>query len=298
MKVQIIIPELQNIGLCRKLFPPGDDREHFAFALAGVSHYANGYNLLVRHFIAADSSCLVKQSGVRVSPDQRFVAYAWTLVKASNSVLIHIHTHPFSDKYVGFSGIDDTSDAETFPKLAEFLGNGPHAAIVLGQNCLDARWYDPQTKKFRTVASVRVLGERLVTITPSSARENIVHCENTNQDQANEIYDRQIRVFGEEGQKALRKLTAAIVGVGGIGSVVFVQLVRLGVGRIIIVDPDIVEQSNLNRLAGSTLKNTKSKTPKVDMLARYAAQINPEVKVIPIRASILEESTHEQLENR
>jgi len=129
-------------------------------------------NLLVRHFIAADGSCLVKRTGVRVSPDPRFVAYAWTLAKASNSVLIHIHTHPFSDKYVGFSGIDDASDEETFPKLVDYLGKGPHAAIVLERNCLDARWYDPKNKTLKPVEAVKVLGERLITITPSSIHRN------------------------------------------------------------------------------------------------------------------------------
>jgi molybdopterin/thiamine biosynthesis adenylyltransferase len=295
MKVQIITPEFLYLKLRRKLFPPGDDRENFAFALAGVSRHLDACNLLLRHFIAADGSCLVKQSGVRVSPDQRFVTYAWTLAKASNSVLIHIHTHPFSDNYVGFSGIDDVSDTETFPKMVEFLGNGPHTAIVLGQNCLDARWYDPQSKTLKPVAAVKILGERLLTILPSSAHSNTLYREDVVQTQANEIYDRQIRVFGKEGQKALRQLTVAIVGAGGIGSVVFVQLVRLGVGCIIIIDPDVVEHSNLNRLAASTLKDADSKTPKVKMMAKYAARINPHIKIIPVQASILEEETQEYL---
>jgi molybdopterin/thiamine biosynthesis adenylyltransferase len=43
-----------------------------------------------------------------------------------------------------------------------------------------------------------------------------------------EIYDRQIRVFGKEGQQELRKLTVGIVGTGGIGSMVFVLIVWLG----------------------------------------------------------------------
>jgi len=104
-----------------------------------------------------------------------------------------------------------------------------------------------------------------------------------------EMFERQIKVFGEVGQNILQQLTVGIVGLGGIGSVVFELLVRLGIGRIIAIDHDIVEESNLNRLAGSTLKDVKERTPKVMMLKRYAAQISPHTKVRAIQKSIHDE---------
>lgn len=110
-----------------------------------------------------------------------------------------------------------------------------------------------------------------------------------------EVYDRQIRVFGMEGQRILQGLTVGIVGVGGIGSLTFVLLVRLGVGCIIILDPDAVELSNLNRLAGATLEDAAKHRPKVNTLARYAASINPAIIVIPLQKSILEQESQEHL---
>jgi molybdopterin/thiamine biosynthesis adenylyltransferase len=112
-----------------------------------------------------------------------------------------------------------------------------------------------------------------------------------------EIYDRQIRVFGREGQQILQGLTVGIVGAGGIGSLLFLLLVRLGVGRLILLDPDVVELSNLNRLAGATLEDAAQHRPKVDVLARYAARINPAVTVIPLQKSILEEEARERLKD-
>jgi molybdopterin/thiamine biosynthesis adenylyltransferase len=53
-----------------------------------------------------------------------------------------------------------------------------------------------------------------------------------------EIYDRQIRVFGEEDQRILQKLTVGIVRAGGIGSLLFLFLVFLGVKCIIVINPD------------------------------------------------------------
>ena len=61
------------------------------------------------------------------------------------------------------------------------------------------------------------------------------------------IYKRQIMLFGEKGQKNLKKSTVFIVGAGGLGSAAAFYLAGGGVGRIIIVDSDKVELSNLNR---------------------------------------------------
>jgi molybdopterin/thiamine biosynthesis adenylyltransferase len=110
-----------------------------------------------------------------------------------------------------------------------------------------------------------------------------------------ERFDRQIRVFGHTGQQTLQKLLIGLVGSGGIGSVLFVLLVRLGVLRFVVVEPDIVEETNLNRLATSTVEDVKNRTFKVDMLARYAAKINPKVRVTRLRKSIMEESVQRRL---
>ncbi len=62
-------------------------------------------------------------------------------------------------------------------------------------------------------------------------------------------YDRQIMLpgFGEEGQERLRRSTVFIAGAGGLGSPVAVYLACAGVGRIVLVDDQSVELSNLNR---------------------------------------------------
>ena len=63
--------------------------------------------------------------------------------------------------------------------------------------------------------------------------------------------DRQVRAFGEPGQRLLRRLHFAVIGAGGTGSLVCQQLAHLGASCITVVDPDLVEETNLNRLVGS-----------------------------------------------
>jgi molybdopterin/thiamine biosynthesis adenylyltransferase len=60
-------------------------------------------------------------------------------------------------------------------------------------------------------------------------------------------YERQIKIFGAEGQKKLKKAKATIAGAGGLGSASATYLTVAGVGRIRVVDNDLVELSNLNR---------------------------------------------------
>jgi molybdopterin/thiamine biosynthesis adenylyltransferase len=65
-------------------------------------------------------------------------------------------------------------------------------------------------------------------------------------------FDRQERVFGRAGQLVLSALHIGVVGAGGTGSAVIEQLVRLGVGRITVVDDDHVSETNLTRIHQST----------------------------------------------
>ncbi|AFK21733.1 ThiF family adenylyltransferase [Pyrococcus sp. ST04] len=62
-----------------------------------------------------------------------------------------------------------------------------------------------------------------------------------------ERYDRQIMLFGREGQEKLKESKVAVVGVGGLGSPVAYYLTAAGVGRILLIDEQVPELSNLNR---------------------------------------------------
>ena len=61
---------------------------------------------------------------------------------------------------------------------------------------------------------------------------------------------RQVLAWGDDGQHSLANSTVGVVGCGGTGSHVALQLAHLGVGRLVLVDHDVVEQSNLSRLVG------------------------------------------------
>ncbi|MFC1752256.1 ThiF family adenylyltransferase [Thermoproteota archaeon] len=90
-----------------------------------------------------------------------------------------------------------------------------------------------------------------------------------------EKFARQILAFGKDGQRCISNAKVGIVGLGGIGSLVAQMLAYLGVKDFVLIDDDIVEESNLNRLIAASREDMVKKTPKVDIAARVIISINP-----------------------
>ncbi|MEZ0346782.1 MAG: HesA/MoeB/ThiF family protein [Infirmifilum sp.] len=90
-------------------------------------------------------------------------------------------------------------------------------------------------------------------------------------------YDRQIRVWGVEAQEKLKKSTVAIFGLGGLGSPVATYLVAAGVGRVILIDSEKVELSNLNRQFLHWTSDIGSF--KVESAFAKLRKLNPDVKI-------------------
>lgn len=94
-----------------------------------------------------------------------------------------------------------------------------------------------------------------------------------------ERYDRQIRIsgFGKEGQEKLKEACVLVAGAGGLGFPISTYLVAAGIGKIKIVDKDVVELSNLNRQLLHWDKDVGRR--KVESTYEKLIQINPHVEV-------------------
>lgn len=85
-------------------------------------------------------------------------------------------------------------------------------------------------------------------------------------------------LLGKEGMDKLKDSCVAVFGVGGVGSFASEALVRSGLGKIILVDYDIIDISNLNRQIHATTKTIG--LPKVDVMKERLLDINPELDVV------------------
>ncbi len=101
-------------------------------------------------------------------------------------------------------------------------------------------------------------------------------------------YSRQIlfRKIGKEGQKKLSEGSVVVIGCGGLGSIIATTLVRAGVGRVRIVDRDIIEYHNLHRQILFTEDDVRSHLPKAVAAERHLKKANSSVEVQGIVADV------------
>jgi molybdopterin/thiamine biosynthesis adenylyltransferase len=91
--------------------------------------------------------------------------------------------------------------------------------------------------------------------------------------------------LGVDSEIVLSRSRAALVGLGGGGSHVAQQLAHIGLGNFLLIDPDIIEDTNLNRLVGATQEDVKLGVPKVDIAEHVIRGVNPSAEVVKRKAS-------------
>ena len=89
------------------------------------------------------------------------------------------------------------------------------------------------------------------------------------------------RLLGEGALGRLRKTRVILFGVGGVGSWCAEALVRSGIGHLTLVDPDCVDESNINRQLPATTRTVGQ--PKVEVLQQRLLEINPDAEIIAIQ---------------
>jgi tRNA A37 threonylcarbamoyladenosine dehydratase len=91
-------------------------------------------------------------------------------------------------------------------------------------------------------------------------------------------FERSAHLLGEDAMKKLKGATVAIFGVGGVGSYAAEALARTGIGKLVLVDYDIIDITNINRQIHATTGTVG--LPKVDVMRKRLLEINPELQVV------------------
>lgn len=238
--------------------------------------------LLVRDMIEMppEGYLIRRQDHVRIDPV--FLNRVIRPARDRELSVITVHTHP-GTRHPWFSTADDNGDARLMPSLFNQMP-GPHGSVVIaGETGLAAGrvWSESgETKEL----GLRIIGRTI---------RNFHSAKSPSEDVA--WFDRQRLALGQAGQEALRDIHVVIVGLGGTGSVAFLQLAHLGIRRITVIDGDKVAESNISRILGASA-NDAGRTWKVDVAARYAERLGVGTEVRCLRGHFGKDISLEEIE--
>ena len=270
----ILVTSQDHDRIMSHLFP-GDGDEHGAILRAGVVRSGSSLRLLIQHVEPAEfgTDYIPGRYGHRALTPT-FIHREILRCRDSGLAYLAVHNHE-SDRSVDFSGIDLESHERGYPALLD-IGRGiPVGALVYGRQSVAADiWLSDGTR--RPLGSYRVIGQGITRLYAQPRPES----------EANTEHDRQVRMFGISGQEILKASKVAVIGLGGVGSLMAEYLVRLGIGNLILIDPDKVESSNLSRVVGATRVDVETGQLKTQIAVRHAREMAPHATLQPVPCDV------------
>jgi len=281
MKYAFRMTAAQHQELRSHLFP-GDGNEAVALLLCGRR---NGQD---RHIFTVRKSVLIPHDLCKRYPDRitwptSFVDELWKEAREEHLGIAKIHSH--TSEYRRFSSTDDASDKALVASVTSLLDDGlPHPSLImLPDGELFGRVLGEDGAVISRISSITIVGDEL-------------QVWNNHRSPPEDAFTlRHSQAFGSGTTELLRRLSVAIIGCSGTGSIVAEQLARLGVGRLILVDPDFVEEKNLNRILNTGKEDAYLRRPKVEVLARAIARMGLGQEVVPLHSNLIERGTVKQV---
>ena len=270
MQVKLRMSGKQHDSLRRHLLRE-DGAEAVAFALCGKHRGKRVHVLLVQEVHLVPDSDFVVRAPDHIQWKTHVLERLLARAAEQRLSLVKFHSHPGGWEH--FSSLDDDSDRSVFGAYFAWVEElEPQASVImLPEGRMMGRAVMPDLS-FAPLASIAVAGEDFHLWRVGAGERPLP-----------EFVLRHRQLFGEGTTALLRELSVAIVGCSGTGSPLVEQLFRLGVGRLVLVDPQAAEHRNLNRIVHATREHAERGELKVEVLrdAIYAADLGTKVVVVP-----------------
>jgi molybdopterin/thiamine biosynthesis adenylyltransferase len=247
--------------------------EEAGFLICGLSRLRDRDVLLAREWIPVPKEAVTSRAdGYALSWSAEFNAGVLARADALNGALVLIHAHPGSTA-PAFSPPDTRSADALFPPVSRVLAERPSGAIVIGAGTVAGRfWQDGAPSG--ALDALRIVGIPLQVWRPTRP---------TDEAPLRARLDRQRRALGRCSDALLAAARVAVVGVCGGGSHLCQQLAHQGVGKIVVVDDELVDEVNLSRMVGATPRDV-GRTYKTAVMRRLIRRIDPGIRVKEVRA--------------
>jgi len=197
--------------------------------------------------------------------------------RQAGQVIVMAHLHPMCPDEVEFSRADHLGNQKSFPFFHRRAQSPEHIALV---------WNAPVSQclglVYRKDGSTQEL-DSLVVVDDESWRECVL---SRNESDDSATFARQALLLGQAGQRQLHSIRLGVVGLGGLGSLISMAAVHHGFREIVLIDDDVLEESNLPRVVGSSPHDVLSKRSKVDIAAAYAAMHDPSCRIERVQTHV------------
>ena len=279
----ILVTAEHHQQIMEHLFP-GDRDEYGAILRAGIVRNGSSLRLLVQHVQPAEfgTDYVAGRYGYRALTPT-FIHREILRCRDAGLAYLAVHNHG-SDRHVEFSRVDLESHERGYPALLDIGRGVPVGALVYGRRSVAADIWLPDGSR-RPLGSYRVIGHEITRLYSQPRRDG----------ESNTEHDRQVRMFGAAGQHVLRASKVAVIGLGGVGSLVAEYLARLGVGELVLIDPDEIESSNLSRVVGATRVDVEAGQLKTQIAVRHAREVAIDAILKPIDEDVARESVAQVL---
>lgn len=264
MKTTLVLPPSVTAQIVDAAAQP---LETAGVLLASMTRSDDQLRLLGREFIPVPEAAYLHRSDDALSIASDGYVPALARAETMHATALWMHTHPG----IGASPRSSSHDAIVDRELADVFRlrtGSPYYGSLIFSPRVDGIAF---TGHLADDAGQRLDIERLWMV---GDRFKLVHASDAPQAAPDLMFDRNVRAFGPAIQTTLSDLMVAVVGCGGTGSAVTEQLVRLGVRNFMLIDPDVLSESNVTRVYGSTPADEGR--PKVEILAEHAQRIAPD----------------------
>ena len=254
----LVLPAQVADELRSHLFP-GDGLEAAALLLCTVTGQRRP-KWLAREVICVPHEHCTRRPDFITWPGE-YVETAIDHASARGDAVIAVHAHPGG--LFAFSNADDESDHVLMSSIWHGTDRAAGSAIMIPNGAMRARVYDDD--RVMPVDLVMKVGTNVETWWNDEATKLPM-------------------AFTSDMRTSLGRLSVCIIGVSGTGSIVAEQLARLGVGEIILIDFDKIEERNLNRILNATRADIGAL--KVEMFADAIRRYRSDGDVISVPDSV------------
>ena len=256
-------------------------RESAAILTAGFFENGQGIHLTARSLLFPGAGDYEARTASRLRMSPLFLNRALGAAEADGITVIQSHTHPLPGGRLEYSASDLAGERESSGTVRRCLGDRPMGSLLLGPDDVIGRVWTADGR-VEPVDQLRIV-DRHAQFRPIGGRPRAPARVDAG------LYDRQIRAFGLDGQRALSGVGIGIVGVGGTGSSVAEQLAREGVMRFTLVDHDTFDPSNRTRMYGTDAGTERR--PKVEIVGANIKRISPGSAVEEVCADVVSQES-------